>query len=115
MDWHQLKDWLERASGLDMDALHVYAGVCLQLLAALVLRRSLRSPIPWLIVLAVVGVNELYDYRYDVWAGEERLLQRAEGIKDVWNTMLLPTLLLIVARLRPRLLAGAPPSSPDPG
>ena len=113
MDWHQLKEWLEQTSGLDMDALHVYAGVLLQLFAALLLRRSLRSPIPWLIVLAAVLANEVYDYNYDVWAGPERALQRAEGIKDVWNTMLLPTLLLLLARFRPQLLTR--PSASDPG
>ena len=113
MDWHQIKEWLEQASGLDMDAFHIYAGLLIQVLAALALRRSLRSPIPWLIVLAAAIANEVYDYNYDYWAGAERALQRAESYKDLWNTMLAPTLLLLLARLRPQLFAGV--SASDPG
>jgi hypothetical protein len=110
MDWHDLKQWLELASGLDMDALHVHAGVLLQILAALLLRRPLSSPLPWLFVLAAILANEVYDYRYEVWP--QRSEQVAEAVRDVWNTMLVPTLILIVARYFPRLLTG---SRADPG
>ncbi len=58
-----------------MDALHVYAGVLLQVVIALVLRRTLRSPIPWLAVLVAILANEYYDYRYEVWPDAERPLQ----------------------------------------
>ena len=47
MDWYDVKQYAERLIGLDMDALHVYAGVLGQILAALVLGRSLASPWPW--------------------------------------------------------------------
>lgn len=104
MDWHVFKEWLEQASGLDMDALHVHAGVLLQILAALLLRRPLRSPLPWLAVLAAIFANEVYDYRYEVWP--DRGVQLAEGARDTWNTMLLPTLILLVARFYPKLLVG---------
>ncbi len=104
MDWHQLKEWLEHMSGLDMDALHVHAGILGQLLAALVTRRSLRSPLPWLAVLAAVLANEVYDYRYEVWPNRDD--QFAEGVRDTWNTMAMPTLILLVARFHPRLLVG---------
>jgi hypothetical protein len=117
MDWHQLKDLIEQASGLDMDSLHVYAGVLGQMAVALLLRRPLRSPIPWLLVLAAVAANEVYDYRYEVWPNRDD--QLAGGIRDAWNTMLLPTLILLGARFHPRLFTGAPArpgeSSSDPG
>jgi hypothetical protein len=117
VDWHHLKEWAEHASGLNMDALHVYAGLFLQLGAALILRRSLRSPWPWLLVLAAELGNELYDYGYEIWP--DRSIQLAEGVRDMWNTMALPTLLLLLARFAPRLLTGgatAPASSvADPG
>ena len=83
MDWHHVKDWMEASSGLDMDALHVYAGVLIQILAAAILRRSLRSPLPWLIVLAAIAANEYYDLHYEVWP--ERHRQYMESVKDGWK------------------------------
>jgi hypothetical protein len=104
MDWHNVKQWAETASGLDMDALHVHAGVALQILFAIILRRPLSSPWPWLCVAAVETANEIYDYRYEVWP--DRSVQLAEGIKDGWNTMVIPTLLLLLCRYAPALLVG---------
>jgi hypothetical protein len=117
MDWHFLKLWLEQWSGLDMDSLHVHAGVLLQIAAALLLRRPLRSPTPWLVVLAAIVANEMYDYRYETWP--DRDMQMAGGIRDAWNTMLLPTIILLLARYRPTLFTGRKRkpdgSGPDPG
>jgi hypothetical protein len=117
VNWHHLKDWAAHASDLNMDALHVYAGVFLQLATALVLRRSLRSPWPWLAVLAAEFANEYYDYAYEIWP--DRDIQFAEGLRDMWNTMAMPTLLLLLARYAPSLLVGkaapAAPSAADPG
>lgn len=117
MDWHEIKQAAEQLSGLDMDSLHVHVGVMAQLAAALVLRRPVRSVIPWLLVLAAAIANEVYDYRYEIW--EDRSLQLDGGIRDIWNTMLLPTILLAAARFYPRLFTGkpapAPESAPDPG
>ena len=103
MNWHHLKEWLEHASGLDMDALHVHFGVALQILFALILRRPLSSPWPWLGVAAAETANELYDYNYEVWP--DRSIQVAEGLRDLWNTLLIPTALLILCRYVPRLFA----------
>ena len=120
MDWHHVKEWLERASGLDMDALHVHASLLLLLAAAIVLRRPLRSPWPWLVVLGAEFANEVYDYTYEVWPGAERQLQLAEGVRDMWNTMVIPTVLLLVARYAPALIVGkgspaVQASAADPG
>jgi len=118
VDWHQLKLWLETASGLNMDALHVHAGILLLVAAALVLRRPLSSPWPWLVVLVAELANEYYDLSYEIWPTRDQ--QFAEGAKDVWNTMLLPTAILIAARWFPALIVGrasksGSPSVPDPG
>jgi hypothetical protein len=114
VDWHQLKLWLETASGLDMDALHVHGGLLLQLAAALALRRPLRSPWPWLVVLAAELANEYYDYSYEVWPTRDA--QFAESVRDVWNTMLVPTALLVIARCFPALFVGREAASRvDPG
>lgn len=104
MDWHQVKEWMERGSGLNMDALHVYAGVLIQLAVALVLRRSLRSPWPLLVVLVGICANEAYDLHYEIWPN--RGDQWVESIKDGWNTMLMPTILFLLAHFAPRLLTG---------
>jgi hypothetical protein len=101
MDWYDVKQYAEQLLGLDMDALHVYAGVLGQILAALVLRRSLASPWPWLAVLIATVANEWFDLGYEVWPNRE--MQYAASFRDLWNTMLLPTLLLVLTRLTPGL------------
>jgi hypothetical protein len=112
MDWYGVKEFLEYWSGLDMDSLHVHAGVLGQLAAALVLRRPVRSVIPWLLVLAAALANEAYDYQYEIWP--DRSAQLDGGFRDIWNTMLLPTLLLAAARFYPRIFTGAPAPAPEP-
>jgi hypothetical protein len=111
MDWHLIKQWLSGASGLDMDSLHVHIGVLAQIAAAVVLRRKLSSVWPWLAVAAAVLANEVYDFRYEKWPTREA--QFREGVTDVWNTLLLPTVLLLLARFTPGLFAAR--SAADPG
>ena len=112
MDWFHFKQMLSVASGLNMDALHVHAGILCQILAALLLRRRLSSPWPWLVVLLLVVANEYYDYRYETWP--DRGEQRAEAVRDTWNTLLLPTLVMLLVRFAPRLF-GASGVSADAG
>jgi hypothetical protein len=116
-DWHQIKDWLEHAAGLNMDALHVHVGLAILVLAAVILRKPLRSPMPWLALLALELANEYYDWTYEVWPGADRQLQAAEGIRDIWNTMAIPTFLLVASRFFPGLFTGwrKRPSAPDAG
>ena len=109
MDWHDYKQWLSGTSGLDMDSLHVHVGVLAQVAVAFVLRLKLSSPWPWLAVAAAVVANEYYDFQYEVWPTREE--QFFESVKDVWNTMLLPTVLLLLARYTPWLFA-APLADP---
>jgi hypothetical protein len=118
MEWHQLKQWLTMASGLDMDALHVHAGVVCQIVVALVLRLRLSSLWPWAAVAAVALGNEIYDFNYEVWPTREE--QFFESVKDVWNTLLLPTLLMLLVRWTPGLFAAPSAANPrevcaDPG
>jgi hypothetical protein len=119
--WHiELKDALERFTGLGQDALHVHASIILYVAAMLVLRRSWRSPVPWLIVFTLEAVNELLDL-YEVYeVGTKVTWPQAfgagwpEGLKDIVNTILWPTVLLIVGRytslFRPREKPDLPPS-----
>ena len=102
MDWYQLKHGFSLWTGLHMDALHVHVGVIAQLLTAAVLRRSLASPLPWLALFVALCANEAFDLAFDTWPNRDE--QWAESIKDGWNTMLLPTMLLLLSRYAPRLL-----------
>lgn len=101
-DWYQVKLFLERASGFSMDALHVIAGVVLQLGIALLFRTSVARPWPWLSVLALELINEASDFRVEIWP--QPGMQFGESAKDIILTMALPTLLFLVARYRPKLL-----------
>ena len=109
MSWYELKESLSLASGLSMDALHVHAGVIGQLALAFLLRRTLASPLPWLAVLAAAIANEWSDLSFDAWPN--RQVQYDESLRDVWNTMLMPTLLLIIARFAPHLVTRRESSS----
>jgi len=97
----ELKEAIELATGLSQDALHIYAAFIIQIAAAALSRRGLAHPLPWLCVLLAELVNEALDVRAlpegteaDLWASAH----------DIWNTMLLPTLLFASARLSPWVL-----------
>lgn len=102
--WYQVKLFIEHSSAFSPDALHVFAGVAIQLLTAAVLRRPVSRWAPWLVVLVAIIVNEAIDLWVERWP--QPGMQYGEGAKDVLLTMILPTMLLLVARLRPRLLVG---------
>ena len=104
MNWYQVKQQLVLFTGLHMDALHVHIGILAQMLVALVLRRSIASPWPWLILLMAAAANEWFDLTYEIWPPHHRALQFQSSIHDVWNTMLIPTLLLVLSRWAPQVL-----------
>lgn len=99
--WQATKDVIETSTGLAQDALHVYAAVLIQLTVAAVSRRGLRSPVPWLAVLVLALFNEwsdiTEDHLFEKW-------ERAEALHDLWNTMIMPTVLLLLARYAPGLI-----------
>ena len=104
MFWLEWKEAAELWTGLGEDALHIYVALGVQLLVAAFTRRSLAHPLPWAAVLAVQCANELLDLHYG--SDTIRAWQIEGGIHDMWNTMLAPTLLFLVARFAPRLLTG---------
>ena len=85
-----------------MDALHVVLGVLLQLAGAALFRRTLADWSPWLFVAGLLLINEAHDLWVEQWP--ERGMQYGEGAKDVLLTLLVPTLLLWLARKRSPLL-----------
>lgn len=107
LGWYQVKLFIEHASGISMDALHILVGFAIFLLAALVLKRSVANGLPWVATLLLEIGNEAYDFHVELWPDPGS--QLGEAAKDVMLTMALPTLLLIVARRLPRLLADYDP------
>lgn len=104
--WYQFKLFVEHASGISMDALHVLLGFVLFLLAARLLRRSVASCLPWLALLLLELGNEALDLTVERWPDIGQ--QLGEGAKDIVLTMALPTLLMFTARWKPGLLAARP-------
>jgi hypothetical protein len=84
--------------------MHVVAGVVIQLLAAMLLRRSVGAWAPWLVVLCLAILNEGIDLWIEQWP--DLAIQYGESAKDILLSMALPTLLMLVSRFRPQLLAG---------
>jgi len=101
MDWMGFKGLTVDLS-VEKDALHVYGAFIVQIGTAALLRRSVASWLPWLAVLAVELANE----GMDMWFGEEAHIQPWQLIgarHDIINTMILPTLLLVLSRSAPWL------------
>ena len=93
--------FIEHASVVNSDGLHVLIGVLAWLVVALALRRSLADRLPWMILFALTLVNECVDLWAEQWP--DKAMQFGESAKDVLLTMTLPTLLLFAVRLRPNL------------
>ena len=106
MQWLLFKDFLSDWTGLSEDALHIYGALLVHLAAAALLRASLARFLPWLCVLAAIVINEALDVYLPGHPIEQ--WQIDGGIQDLWNTMLLPTLLWITARFTPHLVTGRP-------
>ncbi|HEX8468416.1 MAG TPA: hypothetical protein VF620_11490 [Allosphingosinicella sp.] len=113
VDSEAIKAAVAAWTGLERDALHIYFAFIIQLVSAAVFRRTLGSPWPWLVVLAFALTNEWLDMFRDDLAED---WEKAASLHDLWNTMLLPTLLLLVVRFAPRLTTWtAPPPTPPSG
>jgi len=106
--WEEIKMVIATATGLERDALHIYASLLIQVGVAALSRRTLRSPIPWLAVLVFALGNEYLDITAD---GRLEDWEWWTSLHDVWNTMLVPTLLLILARFAPSVFLRKPPPS----
>ena len=102
IEWYRLKTFLSHATSLSMDGLHIVGGVIALLLFARLFKRTVADFRPWLAVLVFELLNEWSDLRFEEWP--EPASQYGETAKDILLTMILPTLLLLVARYRPRLL-----------
>ena len=92
----QTKRFLVEHLDLAKDALHIYVALTVFLGACLLFKWKAAQGKPWLLVLAVALTGEAWDLRdslvyhtrIDLWG----------NWKDLWNTMLVPTVLMLAAR-----------------
>lgn len=98
-----IKDFIEPTFGISNDALHIWLGILLQLGVAQIFRTRIASVWPWLVVLGLEILNELNDLS-ERWPGM-LATQLGEGAKDLIVTMVIPTVLMLLARKQARVLA----------
>jgi hypothetical protein len=84
------------AINLSKDALHIHVGLLVYLTAIAMTRRPVGSLLPWSAVLITALMGETFDMRDDVATlGQWRWVDSAH---DVVNTVLWPTILLMLAK-----------------
>lgn len=88
-----IKAAIEAATGLSREALQLYAAILAQFACALLIRRGLAHPAPWLFALAVT-------------AGEEWLEHSGSRLDpvDIGVAMIIPTLLMLAVRFAPGIV-----------
>ena len=98
--WGDLKQSLVANLSISNDVIHVHVGLTVFLaLLALLHRHHWGAWVAWISVLAIQLLNETLDFRdYVNWGVR---INYAEMISDTANTMLWPTVFLVVwSRLR---------------
>ena len=94
--FQQAKIALVGVLGLPRDALHIYVGLAVFLLAVALLRAPLRSWRPFAAVALVALAGEAWDLA-DTWRAGQRLAW-GKSWHDVWNTCFWPATLFLLAR-----------------
>lgn len=105
-DWIFLKSAIQAGVGVDSGAAHVLASVVALIAVAALLRRPLWSWLSWSAVLVLELLNEaatgFADNVLEDW-------EIAGSLRDIPLVMAMPTILLLICRLTPRLVAPPPP------
>jgi hypothetical protein len=91
-----VKEIIRQTTGLPDPVLHALIGLGVYGLSVAVLRQSLRSWVPWLIVLGLQLINEAADIVHD-WLAYSDIEVRGT-FWDTVITMCLPTMLVVCAR-----------------
>lgn len=96
MGFQDAKLWLLGFIGLSKDALHVYVGMIVFLGVALLFRLPLRDWRPLAAVFLAAVAGEVFDLFESLAPNEDP--RWAATWHDLWNTMLWPTVLFVLAR-----------------
>lgn len=92
--YQALIQWIGDGTGAPDSLLHVHAGMAILFIARLVTRRSLATPVPFLIVCLAELANEIMDrINYGSWRWTDTSL-------DILNTVFWPFVLMIGLRWR---------------
>ncbi|KWV93101.1 hypothetical protein [Erythrobacter sp. YT30] len=94
--FHQTKLLIMQTVGLEKDALHIYVALLVFMLACVLMRWRASSWKPWFVVLIAAIAGEVWDVHDSIRLGNAIVVEN--HWKDLWNTMLLPTVLFIAAR-----------------
>lgn len=107
---NDVKTELTTLLDISRDALHIHLGIAIFFVAMVLVRRGPISLIPLLVLLGFVLINEVLD----TFHGDHLSLDIAGSSRDIANTMLWPTVVVIVARFfmarQKRALDGSIPS-----
>lgn len=99
--WHQAKLFIEHSLRIEHGTIHVIAGVLVWLALAIVSRRPVTARLPWLGLFALILWNEAVDLWVEKWPDPG--MQYGEGAKDIFLTMLVPTIIMLAVNFRPQL------------
>lgn len=92
--YHDVIIWIGDGTGASDSLLHVHAGLTILFLARIITRRSLATPVPFLIVCLAELLNEIMDrLTFGSWRFPDTLF-------DVVNTLFWPFMLMVGLRLR---------------
>ncbi len=97
--FQQAKLWLVETLHLGKDALHIYVALAVFFGACLLFRWKASQWKPWLCVLAVALAGEAWDLGDSASRGAPLAFDLS--LKDLWNTLLVPTALVLLARYSP--------------
>lgn len=102
-----MKFFLIGLTGLAKDALHIYVALALFLGSCLIFGWKTRQWRPWLLVLFAAIVGEVWDLQTALENSQK--IRLWQNWQDIWNTMLVPTVLIIVSRYS-TIFSQKPPS-----
>jgi hypothetical protein len=105
------KMWLLDTLQLGKDALHIYVALIVFFGACLLFRWKASQWKPWLCVLAVALAGEALDLTDNVDPGQ--LIDLVASLKDLVNTLLAPTVLVMLAR-HTTTFEAPPPGEAEP-
>jgi len=100
--WIRAKVLTVTLADLNQHTLHVLSGLFLHFLFAALLRTSIRSISPLIALLMFMLGIEWMDWQVDILP--DRAGQWREAVSCMILTMMTPTFVMLIARLRPQLL-----------